>query len=179
MLNPDPHNHSTAFTIREAREEDAEEMLACIQRLIAEPYKNIPWYPDEFSRTLDDQRQMIRRFAQETNSLYLVAVGDGQIIGEINCKGGERRATRHIALIGIFVDAAWRGKGVGSALMKEAIAWARANEIITRLELLVYARNHGAIGMYERCGFEIEGRRKRAIFQDGEYLDNLMMGLLL
>lgn len=174
-----PDNPSPAFMIREAREEDAEAMLAAIQRLIAEPYKNIPWYPDEFSRTVDDQRQMIRRFAQNANSVYLVAETDGQIIGEINCKGGERRASRHIALIGIFVDAAWRSKGVGSALMAEGIDWAKANEIITRLELLVYARNQGAIGMYERCGFEIEGRRKRAIFQDGEYLDNLMMALLL
>jgi RimJ/RimL family protein N-acetyltransferase len=165
--------------IREAREEDAAEMLSAIQRLIAEPYKNIPWNPVEFKRTVEDQTQLVRKFAQEENSVYYVAEIDGKIVGEINLKGGERLATRHIALIGIFVDEAARGKGVGLALMQQGIEWAKQNDTITRLELLVYARNTGAIALYEKLGFEIEGRRRNAIFQDGEYLDSLMMALLI
>jgi RimJ/RimL family protein N-acetyltransferase len=165
--------------IREAREDDAAEMLSAIERLIAEPHKNIPWNPLEFKRTVEDQQQLIRKFSREENSVYYVAEADGKIIGEINLKGGERLATRHIALIGIFVDEAWRGQGVGHALMQQGVEWGRQNDFITRLELLVYARNTSAIALYKKLGFEIEGRRRRAIFQDGEYLDNLMMALLL
>jgi RimJ/RimL family protein N-acetyltransferase len=165
--------------IREACETDAPEMLAGIQQLIAEPNNNIPWHPDEFKRTVEDQQRMIRNHLDEPNSIYLVAEEEGRIIGEINCKGGERWATQHIALIGMYIHKDWRGQGVGSTLMQHAIDWAKQSGLITRLELLVYARNVSAIGMYEKHGFEVEGRRRRAIYQHGEYLDSLMMSLLL
>ena len=68
---------------------------------------------------------------------------------------------------------------MGSALIRALIDWARAPGIVTRIELRVYARNARAIHVYEKLGFEREGLRRRAIFQDGEYQDDLLMALLL
>ncbi len=52
----------------------------------------------------------------------------------------------------------------------------RANSTIY---LHVYARNTRGIHVYEKFGFQVEGRRRAAIYQDGEYLDDLVMGLWL
>jgi putative acetyltransferase len=73
----------------------------------------------------------------------------------------------------------WRGQGVGSALMSAAIAWARQTGIVSRIELQVYVRNQAAIALYRKFGFEVEGRRRRVVYQNGEYLDDLVMALLL
>jgi len=51
--------------------------------------------------------------------------------------------------------------------------------VITRVELQVFARNETAIRLYERFGSEVEGRRRRAVFRGGEYLDDLTMAVLL
>ena len=165
--------------IREAQPDDAAPLLAYIRRLLAEPDTNIPLLPSEFNLTVEEEQQLLADFAAAENSISLIAEVDGQIVGEINCKGGKRQATRHSALLGISVDQAWRNQGIGNALMAQAINWARGTGIVTRLELQVYARNSRAIWLYEKFGFQVEGRRRRVIYQNGEYLDDLVMALLL
>jgi RimJ/RimL family protein N-acetyltransferase len=77
------------------------------------------------------------------------------------------------------VDRDWRNRGVGTALMRRAIEWARGTGVLTRLQLQVFARNAPAIHLYQKLGFQIEGSRRNAILRDGEYIDSLMMALLL
>jgi RimJ/RimL family protein N-acetyltransferase len=47
-----------------------------------------------------------------------------------------------------------------------------------RIFLWVIAGNARAIRSYEKCGFKHEGRKREAIFIDGEYEDLLLMGML-
>jgi putative acetyltransferase len=77
------------------------------------------------------------------------------------------------------VDQDWRGQGIGSLLMANAIEWAKGTGAIKRITLMVFARNEVAIHLYQKFGFEIEGKHRKAIFRDGMYLDNLTMALLL
>lgn len=165
--------------IREARPEDAGQLLARLQQLIAEPDINIPLAPGEFNVTLEEERQILADYATAANSIFLVAEAGGEIIGDLSCKGGARQATRHAAVLGISVSQAWRGQGVGNALMNRAVTWAKQTGIVSRLELYVYVRNQAAIALYRKFGFEVEGQRRRVIYQNGEYLDDLIMALLL
>jgi putative acetyltransferase len=73
----------------------------------------------------------------------------------------------------------WRGQGIGTRLLESAIQWARETGVVTRIELFVFARNTRAIRLYERFGFVIEGRRHRSVYEDGQYMDDLLMALLL
>ncbi|MBC7123627.1 MAG: GNAT family N-acetyltransferase, partial [Pseudothermotoga sp.] len=45
-----------------------------------------------------------------------------------------------------------------------------------KIQLEVMANNERAIRLYEKFGFEIEGRKKKAILLDDEYVDLLVMG---
>jgi len=165
--------------IREATPDDAAELIAYVQALANEPDIDIPLEPGEFTLTVEQEREFLEGATAADNSVFLVAVEDGRIVGACNVRGGHRRAMRHSASLGISVAKGWRGQGIGNALMGRLIEWARRGGVITRIELLVYCRNARAIHLYEKHGFEIEGTRRRAVFQDGEYLDGYTMALLL
>jgi RimJ/RimL family protein N-acetyltransferase len=167
------------FTIRQAQPDDAGQLIAHVRRLIQEPGIQIPLHPDEFTLTTEQQRQMLSEALHSKSSVFLVADVDGQVIGEINCKRGARRAFDHAVTLGMSVCAKWRNKGVGSELMKEAVAWAKSSGAVARVELFVYANNAAAIHLYEKFGFEVEGRRRQAVRQDGRFIDDLVMARLL
>jgi RimJ/RimL family protein N-acetyltransferase len=167
------------FIVREGRSEDAEQIIAYVNRIAEEPGIAIGLSPGEFTLTVEQERQFIADRAAEDNSLFLVAEAQGQIIGVLTLRGGARRALRHEAVLGITVRREWRGRGVGDALMAYAVDWARRCGVIKRIELQVFVSNSTAIHLYEKHGFEVEGRRRKAVFRDGVYHDDYVMALLL
>jgi RimJ/RimL family protein N-acetyltransferase len=81
--------------------------------------------------------------------------------------------------LGMSVARAWRGRGVGSALLAAAIEWAR-EQGLHKLSLSVFPHNEAAIGLYRKHGFVEEGRRvKHYRRASGELWDSVEMGLLL
>src|SRR5262245_60772045 len=56
-------------------------------------------------------------------------------------------------LVGMFVDATQRGRGVGAALMERVTDWVRALPA-ERLYLWATSTNRPAIALYEKCGFQ-------------------------
>jgi len=166
-------------TIREARPEDAAAGIAHFRRIFSEPGINLITEPDEYWPTVESNARVIRNMNQADNSLYLVAEVDGELAGILTLEGAKRRNVHHTAVLGITVAREWRGQGIGRRLIERAIAWARATHIVTRIELHVFVRNTSAIHLYESCGFVVEGVRRRAVIRDGEYLDDLVMALLL
>ena len=165
--------------IREARPEDAEQLIAYVQEIAAEPGLHIILQAGEFDMTVERERKFLQDCADADNSLFLLAEAAGKIIGALTCVGGHRRAIRHMTKLGITVAKGWRGQGIGTAMMEQAIAWAKDSGIVTRIELAVFARNERAVRLYERLGFEREGLCRKAVFREGQYFDNLIMALLL
>ena len=72
----------------------------------------------------------------------------------------------------------WQGKGVGKELMRAIVDLADNWLNLTRLELEVYADNEPALRLYERFGFEVEGRLRQHALRDGQFIDSIMMGRL-
>ena len=62
--------------------------------------------------------------------------------------------------------------------MQAALDAARAQGL-ERIELDVYASNRGAIHLYEKFDFEVEGVKRKARKIDGKYDDIVCMALLL
>jgi len=77
------------------------------------------------------------------------------------------------------VARAWRGRGVGTALVHAAVEKARRDGL-HKLSLEVFPHNAAAIALYRKFGFVEEGRRRQHYRRsNGELWDSIVMGLLL
>jgi putative acetyltransferase len=167
------------FTIRQARPDDAEQLLSFLRQLFDEPGIHIPMHPTEFTLTVEQERQLLGDAFDSQSWVFFLAEANGQVIGVIDCKRGTHQALCHSVALGISVSSEWRNQGVGSRLMTKAIEWAKNTGNVTRIELFVYATNIAAIHLYEKFGFEIEGRRRCSVGHNGELTDDLIMARLL
>ncbi|MDA8193599.1 MAG: GNAT family N-acetyltransferase [Thermaerobacter sp.] len=168
------------WAIREATEADAPAMIAYMRHLTAESGIYIPWTPGEFTLTVADEETVIARHRARLNAVILLAFSpDDHLIGLWNALGSERQALRHAIEFGMSVAQEHRGHGVGGALLEAGLAWAASTELVSRVELQVYRENAAAIHLYQKHGFEHEGCRRRAFYQNGRYYDALLMARLL
>jgi ribosomal protein S18 acetylase RimI-like enzyme len=108
----------------------------------------------------------------------LVAVHGERVIGHLDVTREGGSVTRHVASIGMAVARDWRGRGVGSALMTEAILWAREAGV-EKLALSVYPDNEVARSLYRKFGFQEEGRLTGHSKKSIGYRDEIVMGLWL
>ncbi|MBI1277900.1 MAG: GNAT family N-acetyltransferase [Anaerolineaceae bacterium] len=168
----------TSYIIREATPDDAAAVIFHNDLIANEPRNGIIRGPGE-SMSLEDEQNYLKNSSVADNSCFLIAITPaGEVIGVCGFQGGKRKAVRHQGGLGISVNIEWRDKGVGTALMRRLIDWAKNTGIITRMELTVMAHNTRAIHVYEKLGFQIEGRQRAALFKDGAYVDVYMMALL-
>ena len=113
------------------------------------------------------------------NQHFLVAVSpDNTVLGLVMLTVESNPRRRHAGGLGIMVRTDWQGRGVGTALMKAALELADSWLMLRRVELEVYADNEGAIRLYQRLGFETEGRKREAAVKNGAYVDTLVMARL-
>ena len=101
----------------------------------------------------------------------------GAVVGWCDVSRPTIEGFRHTGRLGMGLLAHVRGKGVGRQLAQTAIDEARARGV-ERIELEVFASNTRAIRLYEQLGFAHEGVRTRARKLDGQYDDNVIMGLV-
>lgn len=173
----------TAPMIRQAVDEDAAGLLAYFQALAADEVNNTGIRSDIFQQTVEEQRTLIRRYAHAPNSRLFVLDADGKIAGLVKMTGSGSPKTSHTVALSLNVHPDYRGAGFGSALLRHALSWAYDQESIRRVELDVLTRNEGALRLYQRFGFQVEGRRRKAYYlfdeSDDAYVDVYVMAALL
>ncbi|MFZ1429897.1 MAG: GNAT family N-acetyltransferase [Geminicoccaceae bacterium] len=126
-------------------------------------------------QTLEATRQWFD--ALGGNDVMLVAEIDSQVVGSAGLHRQTGRRS-HAGLIGMGVRDSWQRRGVGTTLLGALVDSADNWLDIRRLELTVYADNIPAIALYERFGFELEGRMRAHSFRAGSYVDTLLMARL-
>jgi ribosomal protein S18 acetylase RimI-like enzyme len=162
------------FVVRPARPKDARSFFEMWSGVVAEGrYVR----PDTTRRNVGFYRRAFRR-SWSPDRADLVAVDGRRVLGHLTVAREEGPVCRHVASLGLAVGAGWRGRGIGSALLADAIRWAREMGV-EKLALSVYPDNATAREMYRRFGFIEEGRltghSKKAI----GYRDEILMGLWL
>lgn len=101
----------------------------------------------------------------------------GTVIGTARLDRIDMQDRRASFAIGInFPD--WLGKGIGTEATRMVLDFAFSTLKLHRISLRVIAYNSRAIRSYEKAGFVIEGREREAGFVDGEWHDDIMMGIL-
>lgn len=162
--------------IRTAGVEDAGAMVAFLTDLYADP--DLDTIARRTPPTREEERGVIRRAASLPNAFFLLAWAGDDLVGMLDLWASEQAEYRHTGRLGMSVARAWRGQGVGGALMAEAIRRARTWDGFCRIELEVAAWNARGIALYERAGFRHEARRTKGINLRGEPEDSLLMALV-
>jgi RimJ/RimL family protein N-acetyltransferase len=121
-----------------------------------------------------------RRFRRswDERAAHLIALEGDHVVGGLSIQRDDHPATRHVATLGMFVVRSHRGRGIGTALMDEALGWARSFGI-ERVELTVYPHNEAAIALYRKFGFGEEGRLVRHAKKSYGYEDEILMAVWL
>ncbi len=118
---------------------------------------------------------ILARLALSRRTMNTLIAADGDaLIGYVSLVFPRFRKLKGNAYLTIALKEAYRGKGIGTLLMRSAEDFARARGI-RRIELDVLAKNTGAIHLYERLGYAIEGRRRQAIKDEDGFDDMLIM----
>ncbi len=162
--------------IRAAKPEDAATLAALAAAVGREPEG---WLLNTDGwRSTAEERRYLRALRRHPDAAVFVAELDGVIVGRLSIARDPHQASRHVADLGLMVADGYRRRGIGRALLEQAVAWARAAGVI-KLELHVFPWNEPAIQLYERFGFEREGLRKGHYHRAGEYVDAILMALRL
>jgi RimJ/RimL family protein N-acetyltransferase len=163
--------------IRPAEPRDTAELVALASAVAAEPEG---WLlADSRWRTVADERRYIRAVRRHADAALLVAEVDGVLAGRLSISRDPHPSSLHVADLGLMVDAGYRRRGIGAALLVAAEAWARSAGV-TKLELHVFPHNTPAIALYDKHGYEREGYRRRHYRRpEGEFVDTILMSKLL
>jgi GNAT superfamily N-acetyltransferase len=87
----------------------------------------------------------------------VVALEDGRILGTAKMGPNKAGPGSHISTASFMVSGAARGKGVGTALCRYALDWARERGYAGMQFNAVAETNTSAIEIYQRLGFTIVG----------------------
>ncbi|HEY4659775.1 MAG TPA: GNAT family N-acetyltransferase [Gemmatimonadaceae bacterium] len=166
----------TAVVLR--RPKDAE--LRAIGKVFAEAVREGVYFgTDHYRFDMADERAWVRARAGRRGMMAAAFRPSGECVGFVAVERGRRKKNQHTAFLDpLVVSRAHRRRGVGRALMLEAVSWARAQGI-EKLWLGVFASNRRAIALYRSLGFEPDGRQRRQFKVKGRYVDGLDMALFL
>ena len=89
-----------------------------------------------------------------------------------------RDAYRFVADFSIYVDRAWRGKGVGDVMLTRLVELAREHGY-HKMVLSAFPTNTGGMGLYTKHGFRTVGIFKEQGVLDGRWVDTIVMEKLL
>jgi diaminopimelate decarboxylase len=162
------------ISIRPARPGDAASFVEAFREVAGER---------RFIQTEDvtgSPRAYRRRFRRipDDRGAHLLALDGDRVVGSLSIRRDEHPATRHVATLGMFVVGSHRNRGIGAALMGEAMRWARRAGV-ERVELTVYPHNRAAVSLYRRFGFVEEGRLARHAKKSYGEEDEVLMATFL
>ncbi len=128
-------------------------------------------------RTPGERREWLQ--AREPRHPVLVAEFDGMVVGwgSLN-QFNPRRAYDFVVDFSVYVERAWRGKGVGSALLRALIA--RAKDLgYHKMVLSAFPWNTAGMALYEKHGFHTVGIYREQGLLDGKWVDTIVMEKIL
>jgi ribosomal protein S18 acetylase RimI-like enzyme len=160
--------------IRKANERDAEAIIAILDVIASERIYtaiNKPWSPDE-------QRRHIASLSPR--EAIHVAESTDVIIGYqvLELWASTLDSMSHVGQIGTFLSPEWRRRGIGAALFRSTLDFARQHDY-AKFVIQVRSSNTSAQAFYQRLGFRECGRLTRQVRIDAHEDDEILMEFFL
>ena len=158
--------------IREARIEDAEDMVGILNPIIAARI----YTALDTQCSVEQQREFIRAFPRRGIFLVAVVTSSNRIVGlqDVSPFGDFTPAFDHVGVIGTFVDLSRRREGIASRLFAATFD-AAPKKGYEKFFTYVRADNTAALQTYLRKGFLVVGQAARHAKIDGRYVDEVMI----
>jgi phosphinothricin acetyltransferase len=163
---------ATVVTIRKGREAD----LAAILRIYNDEILTGTATWDEAPWTMERRRAWFAEH-DELTPVLIAETPEGEVAGfaylsRMSEKSGWRFAREDT----IYLDSAYRGRGVGRILLQALLDEAR--RIGLRLIVAsITSENAPSIALHRRCGFEVVGTLRNAGFKFGRWMSTTYMQL--
>lgn len=160
------------ITVKEANEDDGEAIKNVVNSVGSEKYYVVP------ERSREDWDEAIREI-KNRKGLIIVTQLDEKTVGMIYLVRGKFEKNKHVGFLGISILKEFRKIGIGTAMMKYIMEWARRQKGLEKGSLTVFSTNEAAINLYRTFGFQIEGISKKQYKIEGKYIDETIMGKFL
>ncbi|WP_138420841.1 GNAT family N-acetyltransferase [Aquibacillus sediminis] len=161
--------------IRTGQLDDAKAILD-IERDVVMENKYLISVPDEFDKTLEQQRIWLQKVLVNEREIIIIAEKDIKVIGWLVFESPNRKRLSHTGSFEMMIHKDYRGIGIGKMLIYELLNWAEKNPLIEKLSLGVFSTNKRAISLYKSMGFIEEGRKNKEIkLNENEYADDILM----
>ncbi len=168
------------MVIRQLSEDDADEFRALrLGALRESPEAFGSSYEETAAQPAETLTRRLRSDPDAPDNFFLGAF-DPSMIGMIGFHRETRLKTRHKgSILSMYVAPEARGKGIGRALVEQAIARARRQAGLEQIILFAVSTNQAARALYAGCGFTVYGVEPRALKLGDRYFDEDMMILRL
>jgi len=164
--------------IRKAHPADARDLLEYIDAVSGES-DNLTFGPGEFPLTEAQEEEYLRGIEASENQVYFIGSLEGLLVAAVSFNAGKKPRTMHVGEFGISVRRACWGLGVGEAMLDTLIDWARSTGIVKKIALHVRTDNEGALALYRKKGFVLEGTVRKELKIGDRYHDLHLMALFL
>lgn len=117
-----------------------------------------------------------RQFFTPQGQVYVCHTLDGEMVGGFYLRPNFSGRSNHIANAAYMIRSSYRGKGVGSLLIRASLNFAKDLGFRAMQFNMVLSQNRLAFKLYQRLGFDIAGILPEAIRNpDGSYQDGYVM----
>jgi len=100
-------------------------------------------------------------------------------IGTITLMDSDPKRSHHRnTSIAVSIAHPYQKQGYGGEAILWALEWAFQHANMHRVSIGAFAYNEGAVRLYQRLGFVLEGRTRECAWYDGKYHDGIEMGML-
>jgi L-amino acid N-acyltransferase YncA len=161
-------------TIRQARQDDIDGLTDVIREVASEKTDIVA----ESVADVLDHEEVLLRHNDVASRMFFVATIDKAVVGWVHLEAPEVEKLAHTAKLTVGVLGDHQAYGIGSKLLERGLSWAGANGY-EKLYNSIPATNEEAVSFLESKGFETEAVREDHYKIDEEYIDEVMMAIVV
>lgn len=173
-----PRIYGDRLMLREFQKEDLKYMREWVNDYdTVKTLDDVFLYPHTLNMTEDFLNSILENKILGSKHFVIADVNTGEYIGQTGLINIDWR--NQSAELGIIIGRKEnRNKGYGRETILLLLQFAFKQMNLHRVELKLQDRNLAGYNCYLKCGFKEEGRKRKSLYMDGDYMDIIYMAIL-